>query len=870
MKSQTLSALAALATSLHLATATRGLGWAEDIPGFSCPSNTNNECSSSQEGGWDFGDLASGPFSSYNDFSFSGFTCSDSFGKRDNPKFPRRSSGKCISGTASSDHGSSPQFSCGGSSGSGSSSSGSKDISAFSISTLHVTTEFDCDLEFHYGMSDGSTCKQRSSCSSGGSHITNSQCGGAKNVTVVYPSTGQTNPAAAGKDSCSIGISSIGFDCSPASATQHPSTSAVIKTTSSVPSEHTSVESSTLVFSSSKITPVESIPSATGTSYTFVGTGPTKSSSIIGTSVKSSSSAETNINTSAKPSSATSIIGTSVYSSPAGSAPGSSATSIIGTYVNGSSTAVQLITSTIYATSVSTIISCAETVTDCPARSTVLTTVIIPVSTTICPVTATEVPGSLTASSPAASTGSAPSSYASSIIGTSVGTAPVSSDTAVPSVPCVSSGVLLSGQTACPVSSGSAPSSEASSIIGTSVGTAPVSSHTITPATSPATTAYTTVVVQESTTICPVTLTHTTGGVTSFETTSTTSTVLASSTIVVTAPTSAPSSSAEGVISVPAPSATSVQTTAYTTVVIQTSTTVCPVTLTHTTGGVTSFETTSTTSTVFASSTVVSSIAVTVTAPVSSVQGVTPTPSASTPTETAPCPDVLPQCLNTWMFLVGCKTNTDSDCYCPNESFVSNVFECLSAYGASAPDIDDAQKYFQGICAPYVSTNPAIVTAAPPIYTPAAPSAAATSTSSAEGLAPTPVTTVTLVATIVVPCTESSGSLAGSTIPSSSTTTTISTALVVPQVVFSTAPAAGSGPGSVALVPGTTPASQAAAYTTPAAPSPPTPSGVAGATNIPPSPAKTTSPVEFTGNAIKSTSSVGGLIAAALIAILAL
>jgi len=49
----------------------------------------------------------------------------------------------------------------------------------------------------------------------------------------------------------------------------------------------------------------------------------------------------------------------------------------------------QLTTSTVRTTSVSTIISCASTVENCPAHSTILTTSTIPISTTICPATET-------------------------------------------------------------------------------------------------------------------------------------------------------------------------------------------------------------------------------------------------------------------------------------------------------------------------------------------------------------------------------------------------------------------------------------------------------------------------------------------------
>jgi hypothetical protein len=54
-----------------------------DYSGFSCPSNTQNDCSSQQQQGFDWHDLPPGPVDSYNDFSFSGFTCQNSFSKRD-------------------------------------------------------------------------------------------------------------------------------------------------------------------------------------------------------------------------------------------------------------------------------------------------------------------------------------------------------------------------------------------------------------------------------------------------------------------------------------------------------------------------------------------------------------------------------------------------------------------------------------------------------------------------------------------------------------------------------------------------------------------------------------------------------------------
>jgi len=112
----------------------------------------------------------------------------------------------------------------------------------------------------------------------------------------------------------------------------------------------------------------------------------------------------------------------------------------------------------------------------------------------------------------------------------------------------------------------------------------------------------------------------------------------------------------------------------------------------------------------------------------------------------------------------------------------------LSAYGASDSEISIAQTYFQGICANYIPSNPAIVTCA-------------SSVSATVSQTAIPVTTVQVYTTVAVPCTESTGVSAGFTIPSSYITTTISTQVVVPQVVFTTY-ATGSSTGAAVLVTG--------------------------------------------------------------------
>lgn len=67
--------------AIHQATAT----WLTEEC-FPVPENCDNQCSTQQEQGFDWRDLGLGSFSSYGEFGFSGFSCSQKpspFGKRD-------------------------------------------------------------------------------------------------------------------------------------------------------------------------------------------------------------------------------------------------------------------------------------------------------------------------------------------------------------------------------------------------------------------------------------------------------------------------------------------------------------------------------------------------------------------------------------------------------------------------------------------------------------------------------------------------------------------------------------------------------------------------------------------------------------------
>lgn len=58
-------------------------GWRLDANKYSAPSNTKNECSTDQKTGYNWEGLEAGAFNKYGSNKFKGFTCGNSFGKRD-------------------------------------------------------------------------------------------------------------------------------------------------------------------------------------------------------------------------------------------------------------------------------------------------------------------------------------------------------------------------------------------------------------------------------------------------------------------------------------------------------------------------------------------------------------------------------------------------------------------------------------------------------------------------------------------------------------------------------------------------------------------------------------------------------------------
>lgn len=528
-------------------------GW-NDFGGFNCPDNTDNKCNTQQESGWDWSDLQIGSFSSYGGFSFGGFQCEEGYGKREpGSRFAPRTS-KTLKGSCGHDKESSPSFGCGQ----------DTEIESFSVSTIDVITEFDADLEFHFSMGDGSTCKQRSSCSSQGSTVKNSQCGGAKNVTIVYPSGQSGDKIPKASSTCGVSIPTVSFDCSSASSTTTKYTqthSSQIKTSTvpAIPGKPTATGPSGVKPSS---------PSETG-SKPSLPVGPSGPAGSQTTPVASQ--------TPPTPSSAESTSAVEVPSSVESTTYEITSTAI---------TSFQT-TSTVYSTSIQTITSCGPEVVSCPAEvskgQTATTTVVVAVSTTICPVTATQTSVFTTSHAVTQTQGVPPPAGESS-----------------------------------PAESGSVPESSTSEL-------SPIASTT---AESPA-----------------------------------------------------------------------------------------------------------------------------------------------APTETLPCPTIVPACISTWNFVVGCVDNADASCYCPDANFVQNVYQCLYAYGDSDETVAEAIQYFQGICGSYAGNNPAVATGA-----------TVTTYLTATATPPASATTIVVHETTVVPCTNSAGEI----LPSSSSTVTISTVLTVPQVALTT------------------------------------------------------------------------------------
>lgn len=104
-----------------------------DAGSYNCPGHTPQKCSPSQAGGYDWSGLGDGSFSSYGSNSFSGFKCSNSFGKRD-ALTKRAFQGKCITGSLDD----APSMSCG-------------NDDSMSINEMQISSSHDADIDCEYG-----------------------------------------------------------------------------------------------------------------------------------------------------------------------------------------------------------------------------------------------------------------------------------------------------------------------------------------------------------------------------------------------------------------------------------------------------------------------------------------------------------------------------------------------------------------------------------------------------------------------------------------------------------------------------------------------------------------------------------------------
>lgn len=92
-----------------------------------------------------------------------------------------------------------------------------------------------------------------------------------------------------------------------------------------------------------------------------------------------------------------------------------------------------------------------------------------------------------------------------------------------------------------------------------------------------------------------------------------------------------------------------------------------------------------------------------------------PVTTSAVPNSPSPpaCPDLVPMCLNTWLSVPKCTSNSDVACFCPSSEFTDKFNSCVHAWSSSQEQTDSALSYFAGICAPYVPKNPAIISIVP-------------------------------------------------------------------------------------------------------------------------------------------------------------
>jgi hypothetical protein len=790
----------------------------KDAPKYTPPQAIDNKCEEHQKKGWQWDDLQLGQFEKYNDWDFKGWSCGTDKSKRD---LTGRHFGKSIFADCGNKKEEAPSFGCG---------AGSKE-KKFSLHKFHVKPEFDCRLEFHYDMPDGSTCKHQADCSKDGTDIYNTQCGGAKKVHFVYPK--QPNKP---KDKCRVEIPQIDFNCDKPSFPKYPKpsfppTDDKTKTipngdnTKTVPAgEQTTEVPSAETTSAPYGDNTETVPA--GDQTTDVSSpGETTSAPVAdntesvpyGENTKTVPADENTETVPAGENTKTVPAGENTKTVPAGeetTAPADS-TETVPAGENTKTVPAGDNTKTVPAGEETT--APAENTETVPAGDNTKTVpagdkttdVSSPAETTSAPAgeeTETVPAGENTKTVPAGEETTAPADSTETVpAGDNTKTVPAGENTKT---------VPAGEETTAPVeeikttvydSTSTVYTTEVKTITscGPEVTNCPVTAGTP---------AVVTETVAISTTICPVTETLTGDKPAHTKPAGEKPTgdkpVEGGDKPGYTAPAGEkptgdkPAKTTEG----SSPHATSDVPEEVTTIVTSydsVSTVYKTEVKTITSCGpevtncpVTAGEPAVVTETHAVSTTLYPVIeTVTHKAPKPVQTGSDEKPQTpEVPKDGYDVPDVVPSCLNTFLdFVQDCKDNTDAACYCPSKDFVDNVFQCLYAHAENDDTVAQAVSFFQGICAPYVEKNPGIATGADSVT---------------EHITVTGTTIITSAhyTTVVVATTITEAYVTGgSTVEGSSTVKTIETEIVVPEVGFTSGPA-GNGPVPAQTAPAEAPA----------------------------------------------------------------
>ncbi|KAF3931545.1 hypothetical protein ABW19_dt0207901 [Dactylella cylindrospora] len=192
--------LGALAT-VQSALATGYYDWKQPFNSYTCgdktcngrdvfvpPQYSNEKCTEKRYTGYDFSDAPVGNLPTYDDFNFSGYNCETTKLQK---RTGRGSGNKCASSYVEPDTYSN-EIKCN---------------SKFSVDEFDISTEYESVIEFTYGMPDGSSCKHVSKCGTGITPIKNTQCGGAKSVKC------KIHKSSPSKKKCKLNVHHIKFRC---------------------------------------------------------------------------------------------------------------------------------------------------------------------------------------------------------------------------------------------------------------------------------------------------------------------------------------------------------------------------------------------------------------------------------------------------------------------------------------------------------------------------------------------------------------------------------------------------------------------------------------------------------------------------------